>query len=124
MNNNIPKPNRQDEKYNELKSALNRLERDISKLCDRKHSISQALKHYTTCEFCFKHFKKIKSNLSKTKVVKRSEEEVCTNPVCGDFDEYKFEKIKVIISYIPYICPYCGKPQETRENVIDYHKWC
>ena len=114
------KPNGQNEKYKELCCLSSKLSRDISNLSKRKRTIDKLIKRYICCEFCEKHFKRIKTNLSKEFVVKTEVRTEYVSSSC-EFDKDVWNDNEYKIYYKPYICPYCNKPQVFREHVEDYH---
>lgn len=89
------KPNGQNEKYKEIKSKINAIKRDEKVLHNKKRTLEKLLKTFITCEFCGKHFKRVKSNLSKIAIRTKEVRTEYKSSAC-EFDDDSWEKTNIL----------------------------
>ena len=94
---------------------MNKINREINNLTDKKHKIRDLLAKYYKCEKCLKFFNKtLKKNITKTGRIITDTERHWNN--FGDLiEEYKTD------TYVKELkCPYCSYIQENEYGFKNY----
>lgn len=105
----------ENETYKSLLANMNKINKEINNLTDKKHKIRNLLAKYYKCEKCLKFFNKtFKKNITKTGRIITDTERHWNN--FGDLiEEHKID------TYIKELkCPYCSYIQENEYGFKNY----
>ena len=105
----------ENETYKSLLANVNKINREINNLTNKKSKIRDLLAKYYKCEKCLKYFNKtLKKNITKTGRIITNTERHWNN--FGDLiEEYKTD------TYVKELkCPYCSYIQENEYGFKNY----